>query len=228
VTTLGLEPLRRLGDLLPRERQQDHQRQGADPEQPAPADDRQRHQGDDRGQDAAGRDAGVDEGVEEVLLVDRRELGDDRAQGGQQRAQPDPRQEPHGAEVGEVHGNGGEGHADGEPRDGPEDDLAAADVVADGAGRERADHDADQGVGAYGAGLGRVQAAELAGVLEQPGHDRAVDDDVVAVEDQGGAGQREDPVGLGHLLDGPGRRGPRQVRVLQEVVSSLCGLCGLC
>ena len=189
----GDQPLRRLGQEADRQRQEHHDRKGADPEESAPADavaERDRGQG---GEDAAGRDTGVDDRVVAVALAGRGELGDEGADGGDQGADADAGEEAEEAEGRDRLRRGGDGHADGEPRQVDQHHLASSDAVTDRAGCQGADQHADQGIAAERPGLGRCDRPEVGGVGQQDRHDGAVDDEVVAVEDEGRGGEEDDP-----------------------------------
>ena len=188
------EPARGLRQGEPGEGQQEEQRGGADHEQAAPADGILEGEGEQGGHDAAGGDTGVDDRVEEVAAVGGGELRDDGAAGGDDHADAEAGDEAQEAEHEDRGRQGGEAHADGEPRDGGEHDLAAADAVADGSGGQGTDEDADHGPGAQGAGDGGGELADVGRVVEKRGEDGAVDDEVVAVEEDGDADNGEDEV----------------------------------
>ena len=87
----------------------------------------------------------------------------------------------------------GDGHADGEPRVGGEHDPAATDDVADGAGEQGAEQHAQQGVAAQGPRERGRDLPELARVLQERRHHRAVGNEVVPVEDHAEGGEGDDP-----------------------------------
>jgi len=65
--------------------------------------------------------------------------------------------------------------------------------VADRAGEQSADQDADQGVAAERSGELRRHRANLVRVAQEGRDHRAVDDEIVAVEDQSQSGETDHP-----------------------------------
>src|SRR5699024_9870080 len=83
---------------------------------------------------------------------------------------------------------------DAEPDDRGEHRLATSDPVADGAGGQGADHDTDHGVGTQGAGDCRAEGTDVGWVVQQCGQDRAVDDEIITIEEDGDADDGENEV----------------------------------
>lgn len=189
------EPARRLRQLHDGQRQQEHDGQGADPEERTPPGRVRQDEGDQRSEHSAGRNPAVDNGIEQVPLLRRCELGHQRPDGRDERADPDAGDEPEEAKGLHRCRQRRRGHPDREPGKVDEYDAASPDPVPDRPGRECADEDTDEGVRPEGAGLRGSERPELARVLEQGGHDGAVDDEVIPVEDECEHRQRDHPRG---------------------------------
>jgi hypothetical protein len=123
----------------------------------------------------------------------RGDFGDQGGGGGDQRSDTEAGDEAHHAERGGGAHQRGDEHANGEPRVGDEHDLAATQDVAEGAGEQGADHHSQQGIAAQGPRKRGCDRPYLARVLQKGRHHRAVDDEIVSIEDQADGGEGNDP-----------------------------------
>ena len=153
----------------------------------------QQNDGEESTQQAPQRHAGVADRAAEVLLSRRGELGDQGAGGGDQRADTEAGDESHHAEHGGGTHQRGEEHADGEPRVGGEHDPAATEDVTDGSGEQGTEQHSQQGVAAQGPRDRGRDLPDLARVLQEGRHHRAIDNEVVTIEDQADGGEGDDP-----------------------------------
>ena len=191
--TPGHQPRHGLGHLEKRQRQQGEDRQRPDHEQSAPSDGIQEKNGEQSAEQASQRHAGIGDGAAEVLLSRRGDLGDQGGGGSDQCADTEAGEEAHHTErCGGAHQRGDE-HADGEPRVGDEHDLAATEDVTEGSGEQGAEHHSQQGIAAQGPRHRGRDLPDLARVFQERRHHCAIDDEVVAIEDQADGGEGHDP-----------------------------------